>query len=161
MFCSKCDVPYVVGGDFNIIRFSNKKNKNLIFDRFSVMFNSVIQTYDLSEIDMSWEGGYTWSNNHKDLTLEKLDRILMSKDCEALFPKVSVHKLPRDFFDHNPLIMATICHQKYRVNDFRFEFSWLRQPDFYQKVKDIWEMPTRDARSLDRVLFKIKKLRNF
>jgi hypothetical protein len=29
MFCSRCDVPYIVGGDFNIIRFSNEKNKKL------------------------------------------------------------------------------------------------------------------------------------
>jgi hypothetical protein len=27
----------------------------------------------------------------------------MTKEWEALFPKVSVHKLPRDFSDHSPL----------------------------------------------------------
>jgi hypothetical protein len=158
MFCSKCDVPYIVGGGFNITRFSSEKNKKFIFGRFSGMFNSVIQTYDLSEIAMSG-GGYTWSNNHKDPTLERLDRVLMSKDWEALFPKVCVHKLPRYFSDHNPLIMATLCHQDPKVNEFKFELSWLRHPDFYQKVKDIWEVPTRDNRVLDRVLFKIKKVK--
>jgi hypothetical protein len=81
-----CDVPYIAGGDFNIIRFSNEKNKFFIFDRFSGMFNSVIQTYDLSEIIMSG-GGYTWSNNHKDLTLEKLDIVLSSKIGKLCFLK--------------------------------------------------------------------------
>jgi endonuclease/exonuclease/phosphatase family metal-dependent hydrolase len=71
-------------------------------------------------------GGYTWSNNHKDPTLEKLDKVLMSKDWEALFSKVWVRKLPRDFSDHNPLIMATLCHQKPKVNEFKFELSWLK-----------------------------------
>jgi hypothetical protein len=42
MFCSICDVPYIAGGDFNIIRFSNEKNKIFSFGRFSGMFNSVI-----------------------------------------------------------------------------------------------------------------------
>jgi hypothetical protein len=55
--------------------------------------------------------------------------------------------------------MATICHQKPKVNEFKFELSWLKQPEFYQKIKDIWEVPTRDNRALDRVLFKIKKVK--
>jgi hypothetical protein len=72
------------------------------------MFNSVIQAYDLREIALSG-GGYTWSNP----TLERLDIVLMSKDWETLFPKVCVHKLPRDFSDHNPLIMATLSSEPY------------------------------------------------
>jgi hypothetical protein len=83
----------------------------------------------------------------------------MSKEWESLFPKVSVHKLPRDFSDHNPLILATLCQQKVMVNEFKFELSWLRQHEFYQRVKDIWEVPTRDIKALVRVIFKIKKVK--
>jgi hypothetical protein len=45
------------------------------------MFNSVINAYDLRELYMS-EGSFTWSNNQADPTLEKLDRILVTSDCE-------------------------------------------------------------------------------
>jgi hypothetical protein len=103
--------------------------------------------------------GYTWSNNHKDPTLEKLDRVLMSKEWESIFPKVWIYKLPRDFSDRNPLILATLCQKKVMVNEFKFKLSWLRQLEFYQRIKEIWKVPTRDIKVLDRVLFKIKKVK--
>jgi hypothetical protein len=34
------------------VRFSSEKNKNFVHNRFSGMFNSIIQTYDLREISM-------------------------------------------------------------------------------------------------------------
>lgn len=47
-----------------------------------------------------------WSNNQLTPTLEKVDRILMNKEWEDLFPKVMVKKLPREVSDHNPLILS-------------------------------------------------------
>jgi hypothetical protein len=76
MFCSRSGAPYIVGRGVNIIRFSTEKDKNFVYNRFSGMFNAIIQTYDLREISMFGGGGYTWSNNHKDPTLEKLYRVL-------------------------------------------------------------------------------------
>jgi hypothetical protein len=43
--------------------------------------------------------------------------------------------------------------------DFRFELTWLKHPGFYQKVNEIWLTPTRDDVALDRVLFKLKKVK--
>jgi hypothetical protein len=37
---------------------------------------------------------YTWSNNQENPTLEKLDRILVSKEWEGIFPNALVKKLP-------------------------------------------------------------------
>jgi hypothetical protein len=54
---------------------------NKIFhpNRFSKLFNAVIQMYDLREVCISG-GQFTWTNNQRDPTLEKLDRVLMSSD---------------------------------------------------------------------------------
>jgi hypothetical protein len=41
LFCSRNKEPYVVAGDFNIIRYSFEKNKNYHFSRFSSMFNNL------------------------------------------------------------------------------------------------------------------------
>jgi hypothetical protein len=48
-----------------------------------------------------------------------------------------------------------------KKRDFRFELSWLRHPDFLNKVHEIWSEPTRDEVSLDRVSFKLKKVKKF
>jgi hypothetical protein len=71
-FCAKCKDPYIVGGDFNILRFSAKKNKPFTPNRLTNMFNRVINAYDLRELHMS-SGFFTWSNNQLDPTIEKLD----------------------------------------------------------------------------------------
>jgi hypothetical protein len=93
-FCSKIIEPYLIGGDFNIVRFSLEKNINLNPNRFSKIFNTIININELSEVFISG-GIYTWSNNYDNPTPEKLDRIMMSKERETLFPTVHVYKIPR------------------------------------------------------------------
>jgi exonuclease III len=105
--CSNQNLPILVGGDFNLLRFSSEKNKAMIHSNWSDIFNSIINTCALREIHMT-SGQFTWSNNHSDPTLEKLDRFLMSSSWEDLFPLVTVHKLVRDMSDHNPLILDTL-----------------------------------------------------
>jgi exonuclease III len=83
--CAKSKEPYISGGDFNIIRFSFEKSKNFHPKRFSATFNSIIHLYELRDLHTSG-GIYTWSNNLIHPTMEKLDRILVSKEWESLFP---------------------------------------------------------------------------
>jgi exonuclease III len=118
--CSDQRHPTLIGGDFNIIRFSSEKNKFMRANRWTDMFNNIINTYALREIHLSG-GQYTWSNNQADPTLEKLDRFLMSSDWEDLFPLTTVHKLNRDVSDHNPLILDTMEDKPKKKFPFRFK----------------------------------------
>jgi endonuclease/exonuclease/phosphatase family metal-dependent hydrolase len=47
-------------------------------------------------------GLFTWTNNQTPPVLDKLDRILMSKEWEDIFPQAIVKRLPREISDHNP-----------------------------------------------------------
>jgi exonuclease III len=122
MFYSDQRFPLLIGGDFNIIRFSYEKNKGMRNNRWSDMFNAIINTYALREIHMSG-GQYTWTNSQTVPTLEKLDRFLMSSAWEDLFPLTTVHKLNRDIFYHNPLILDTMEDKPKKKYEFRFEKS--------------------------------------
>lgn len=93
-FCSKSTEPLVFGSDFNIIRYSFERNKVGGGQRFSGLFNAFINFHELKEIVMTG-GLFTWSNNQEDPLLEKLDRIIVSKDWEDFFPHAMVRKLPR------------------------------------------------------------------
>jgi hypothetical protein len=93
-------------------------------------------------------------------TLEKLDQILMSREWEKFFP-ILAYKRPREFFDHNPIIMDSQFSTLSQSRSFKFELSWLEHPDFLVKVEEIWLAPTRDNSTLSRVLFKLKKVRKF
>ena len=109
-FCSKNNQPYLIRGDFNIIRFSSDKNKPFGVHKHTDLFNNIISIYDLLDIHLVG-GKYTWSNNQENPTLERLDRVLISKQWEDLFPSVFLYKLPREISDHNPLILSTQTHQ--------------------------------------------------
>jgi len=101
-------------------------------------------------------GMYTWSNNQDIPILEKLDRILMSKDWEDLFPQVWVRKLPREVSDHNPLILASGQHRNTKSIQFRFELSWLSNPDFITAAEKIWLKPCRATSALHKIQQKLK-----
>ena len=61
-FCSKNKLPFIVGGDFNIIRFTSDKNKPSSLSKHSHLFNNIISIYELIDIHMVG-GRFTWSNN--------------------------------------------------------------------------------------------------
>jgi hypothetical protein len=44
MVCRDQSLPLLVGSDFNLLRFSSKKNKRMINNRRSDMFNSIVNT---------------------------------------------------------------------------------------------------------------------
>src|SRR6266540_1623614 len=78
--CSSCaNYPFMVGGDFNIIRNSSEKNNNRYNDTWPRLFNVVIETLNLREIKMS-SRKFTWANYAEVPTYEKLDRVLVSTE---------------------------------------------------------------------------------
>ena len=104
--CSTNTYSMILGGDFNILRFSSDKNTSFPGNKFTDLFNWVINAHELRDLPLNG-GSYTWSNNQQVPTLERLDRILISEDWEKLFPLTSLRKLPRELSDHNPLLLCT------------------------------------------------------
>jgi hypothetical protein len=54
--CTDQRLPMLIGGDFNILRFPSEKNKEMRRSKWSSLFNAIINTYELREIEMS--GGH-------------------------------------------------------------------------------------------------------
>jgi hypothetical protein len=98
------------------------------------LFNAIINTYELREIDMS-RGKFTWTNNEVNPTLEKLDRFLMTTVWENIFSLTTVHKISREISDHNPIILDTMENREQKNRSFIFEKSWLKEEDFLARVE--------------------------
>jgi len=58
-FCDASAEPFLIGADFNIIRYANEKSSNRGVHRHSGVFNSIIHFFELRELIMS-RGIYTW-----------------------------------------------------------------------------------------------------
>ena len=90
--CGDERLPIIVGGDFNIIRRQEEKNNDNFNGRWSFMFNMIIESFDLREIELSGRQ-FTWANSLPIPTYEKLDMVLTSVEWEQKFSLVTVRAI--------------------------------------------------------------------
>ena len=159
--CSKELLPYLIGGDFNIMRRLEDKNSGVFDFKWPNLFNAVIESLDLKEIVMSGRQ-YTWAGPDDNPIFEKLDRVLVSTDWEDKFPLYSVEPRDRDISDHTPLILNTgasthSCDQC----PFKFERGWLIRDGFYEMVANIWQSETSGSTPLERWQNRIRRLKQY
>ena len=129
--------PFVVGGDFNIIRRSKDRNKTKKLPKWSFFFNSIIEHWGLKELELSGRN-FTWSNNQIDPLFVKLDRILVSPSWELKFPLVTVRTLVRGVSDHTASLMHTGVKPNVFNKPFRFELCWFAREDLVNIVNRVW-----------------------
>ena len=144
--CNKEKLPIMVGGDFNIIRNPSEKNNDKFNNRWPFLFNAIIDSLDLRELEMSGRK-YTWENP----TFEKSDRVLISTDWEQQFPKATVVALSREISDHTPLLLSTEddgANMKQPL--FKFELGWLLKESFFDMVSEVWNKEQRGNNALQR-----------
>ena len=59
--CENEDRPLLLGGDFNIIRRQEEKNKDNFNARWPFIFNPIIESFNLRDIELSGRQ-YTWAS---------------------------------------------------------------------------------------------------
>src|SRR6266511_1311247 len=111
----------MVGGDFNIIHNPSKNNNNRFNSTWPFLFNAVIESLNLKELEMSGRK-YTWANYALVPTYEKLDHILVSTEWELRFPLATVRALSREISDHTPLPLDS-GNTSHRGNCRLFKFE--------------------------------------
>ena len=107
--CDNETLPMMVGGDFNIIQKPEDKNNDNYDPRWPFMFNAIIQSLELKEIEL-YGRQYTWASRRTDPNFEKLDRVLATVEWEQKFPLVSVQALTRTGSDHTPWLIDSGVH---------------------------------------------------
>ena len=128
------DVPWIVGGDFNIVRYPSERVGAEHITNPMQDFTDFIFSNGLMDIPMAG-GQYTWSNNN---SRSRLDRFLFSPNIEEHFTMVSQRCLPRLCSDHFPILLE--CGPTlYGRSPFRFENMWLKSECFHEKVQRWWE----------------------
>ena len=158
--CSKETLPLIIGGDFNIIRRPDEKNNDNYNDRWPFMFNAVIDSLNLREIEMTGRK-FTWANHLQNQTFEKLDRVLVCTDLEAKYPHTTVYALTREISDHTPLLLSTNNPSSAYQPQFKFELGWLLRDDFSEMVRDVWNSTLVDGSPIERWQAKIRRLRQY
>jgi hypothetical protein len=124
------------------------------------MFNAVIDTLNLREIDLS-KRKFTWANNLPNQTFEKLDGVLVCTDFESKYTHITVHSLTREILDHTPLLLSTNNSSTTYQPLFKIELGWLLRDGFCEMVSEVWQNTIATSSPIERWQTKIRRLRQY
>ncbi|KAI0498689.1 hypothetical protein KFK09_019587 [Dendrobium nobile] len=101
-FNSVCNLPWMVGGDFNTISNPDERLGGSFPNHHSMdEFNDMI--IDCSLLDIGYSGNrYTWHRGH---LWQRLDRVLFNNAWVNTFNSTNVEHLSRTLSDHSPLLI--------------------------------------------------------
>jgi len=130
------ELPWCIGGDFNVVRFPSERSSGASYSATMEEFSDFIFMHNLVDLPLV-DGQFTWSNNQEDQIWSKINRFLVSSEWEERFPDVSQRRLPRLLSDHFSLFLD--CGAPRGGNRyFKFENMWLNYEGFVEQVKMWW-----------------------
>jgi len=109
---------WVLGGDFNLIRHPENRNKPGGDLTEVNLFNEAISDLDLIDIPFSGRN-FSWSNMQDDPLLVKLDWVFTSASWTLSFPATFVQPQSKPVSDHIPYVLH-ICSSIPKSRTFRF-----------------------------------------
>jgi endonuclease/exonuclease/phosphatase family metal-dependent hydrolase len=133
----RCGKLIVVCGDFNMLRYCHEKRSGGVHNVRMDMFNGFID--DTALMDFKRVGSsFTWSNKQRNHVTCTLDKFLVSRDWEQMYPKVHVRSLIRVGSNHSPILLDNGVDSPQRRRIFRFEKAWLSNADFKKRIIEKW-----------------------
>ncbi|WMV11477.1 hypothetical protein MTR67_004862 [Solanum verrucosum] len=149
--------PWVVAGDFNVVRYPSEKKNCKRLNKAMEDFSDFIEDMELQDLPL--EGGsFTWRKGDRQDIAARLDRFLISEEWEVSFRKINQSILPRVTSDHNPLLLECGNWEK-QTSYFKFENWWLKTQDFNERIKDWWNSVTYVGRPDYILACKLKLLK--
>lgn len=133
-------LPWVIGGDFNMIRsLSEKKGGTGALNKDVAAFQNFSKNMKLVDIETN-NGLYTWNNKRggNSQVASKLDRFMISEDLMLLDKEIIAGILPFSGSDHWTVLMEIKGIGTPRNRPFRFENIWLSHPDFISDIENLW-----------------------
>ncbi|KAK4713436.1 hypothetical protein R3W88_019343 [Solanum pinnatisectum] len=128
----RCAGPWVVGGDFNVIRYPNERTNCFRINGAMSEFSKCIEEMELVDPPL-FGGSYTWRRGENHRSASRIDRFLW----EEQFTLIKQAVLPKIGFDHNP-IMLSCGELNFKKRYFKFESWWLRVEGYKEKVQQWW-----------------------
>ncbi|XP_042958231.1 uncharacterized protein LOC122293850 [Carya illinoinensis] len=158
---SNGNLPWILCGDFNIIREDSERQGGLPRP-FNAMGDFNICLQNCGVMDMRSQGALmTWCNGQSGLARSwaRLDRCFLNSNFLNCFPNVFSQVLSRSTSDHSPLVIQ-IGEDPFRYgpSPFRFQFMWTDHADFLSFVEGNWNQDGLGS-GLFKLSFTLKRLK--
>lgn len=133
-------MPWIIGGDFNVIRTDEEKLGGLPVTFNEIQdFNHCINLCNMEEIQFKGSK-FTWWNGRtdEDCIFKRLDRVLCNDRMQNLFQRMEVEHLARSGSDHSPLLIQCRVESEQIVRSFKFLNFWLKEESCMEVIKQSW-----------------------
>ncbi|XP_049390321.1 uncharacterized protein LOC125854782 [Solanum stenotomum] len=153
-------LPWVVGGDFNVIRNEEVKFGGLpVSNLETIDFEQCLSSCALEEIKFNGSK-YTWWNGRIGETciFKRLDIIMGNQKFFELLPALEETHLLRQGSDHAPLLVKCNTNSEPMIKPFKFLNFWTKHKDFKKIVEDNWKIDFVGS-SFTEVQTKMKKVK--
>ncbi|XP_070041015.1 uncharacterized protein [Nicotiana tomentosiformis] len=131
------ELPWVVGGNFNVILSEEEKIEGLaVYPTEYEDFTFCVNSCEL--FDLGYKGRpITWWNGrpNAECIFKRLDRILVNLPFQTMFPNIEVEYLIRIGSDHAPLLMAYGDQDLQFVKPFKFLNFWTKHEYFMEVIR--------------------------
>jgi hypothetical protein len=144
---------WLILGDFNLIYKASDKNNGNLNRQLMGQFRDALDECDLREINLQ-NRKYTWSNERRNPTLAKLDRVFCNAEWDTAFDTHVLHALSTSLSDHCPILLSNRNSPR-RPQSFKFENYWTKLPGFLETVQSIWNKPPEHHEPFHRLYHKL------
>ncbi|KAH0666513.1 hypothetical protein KY285_027719 [Solanum tuberosum] len=139
-------VPWMIGGDFNVILSEEEKIGGLpVYPQEYEYFAECLNASGLADISFSGNP-FTWWNSRVDgeCIFKRLDRVVVNNLFLDLYGNLWVQHLARTGSDHAPLQLTCGASKGNIVKPFRFLKFWTEREDFKKVVEQNWVAESSD-----------------
>lgn len=126
----------LITGDFNMIYQAADKNNDRLNLSSMRRFRRTLDALGVQELYLHGRL-FTWSNERRRPTLERIDRAFASVQWLEDFADHRLRSLSSDSSDHAPLLLQ-LRTQPWAKPRFRFEAFWVRLDGFLDVVTEAW-----------------------
>jgi endonuclease/exonuclease/phosphatase family metal-dependent hydrolase len=137
--------PFIIGGDFNLIRFEWEKSSDNTHHVWMDAFNDFIRDNGVKEL-MRKGSKFTWTNRKTKPVMSTLDRVLVCPRWDRFYRRASCDTLTRVGSDHCPILVNSDDQRFKQQHCFRFDMAWMIQEGFKERVIDNW--PEREGKPI-------------
>jgi hypothetical protein len=135
-----------------IYKASDKNNCNLN-RRLIGEFRDALEECDLREIRLQ-NRKFTWSNERRNSTLAKLDRVFCNAELDTIFDTHVLHAMSTSLSNHCPILLSNQSGPR-RPRSFKFENFWTKLLGFCKVVAAAWDKSSKHHEPFHKLYHKL------
>lgn len=145
---SLVNYPWIIEGDFNLVRWLIDRSGNQRSFTLMSLFNDLIRELEVIDIPLqNWR--FTWCSNRPDPSHSKIDRIFVAPELSLQFSLLTLQAMEVLVSDHAPLLL-TCKNETSTRRIYIMELFWLSNPEANKIILETWCSANRSLNVLQR-----------